>query len=104
MAIDSAAKRASSAGFLTLEEHVIPDGTLDQGDRQTMAWSYGGILAAALAAPIICAFELFSVLTDKINLHSVLKSTLDINSGMNDKLDLNKLLNENIDLKAELCP
>lgn len=46
MAIDSASKRASVLGFgfvaLTL---IIPDGTLDQGDRQTINDSYSGILA-----------------------------------------------------------
>ncbi len=41
MAIDTAAKRASVAGM------IIPDGTLDQGDRQTIAGMYRGILAAA---------------------------------------------------------
>ena len=43
MAIDSAAKRASIAGF------IIPDGTLAQADRQTIAGMYGGILAAAVS-------------------------------------------------------
>ena len=50
MAIDTAAKRASAAGFGTFEEHIIPDGTLDQGDRQTMAGCYSGILAAVIEA------------------------------------------------------
>ncbi len=44
MAIDTAAKRASVAGM------IIPDGTLDQGDRQTIAGFYGGILATAAVA------------------------------------------------------
>jgi len=46
MAIDTAAKRASASSdgmpFSTL---VIPDGTIDQGDRQTIGDRYGGILA-----------------------------------------------------------
>ena len=46
MAIDSAAKRASIAGF------IIPDGTLSQGDRQTIAGMYGGILAAAVSVAV----------------------------------------------------
>jgi hypothetical protein len=41
--IDSAAKRASVLGY------IIPDGTLDQGDRKTIAGFYGGILAGAIA-------------------------------------------------------
>ena len=43
MAIDTAAKRASVVHM------IIPDGTLGQADRQTVAWMYGGILAGALA-------------------------------------------------------
>lgn len=48
MAIDSASKRASAIGvgspFITA---IIPDGNLDQGDRQTMSSAYSGILAIA---------------------------------------------------------
>lgn len=39
MAIDTAGKRASVLGI------IIPDGTLDQGDRQTILDIYRGILA-----------------------------------------------------------
>ena len=46
MAIDTAAKRASVLGFafapLLL---VVPDGSIDQGDRQTIAHLYSGVLA-----------------------------------------------------------
>ncbi len=54
MAIDSAVKRASVAGF------IIPDGTLDQGDRQTIAGMYRGILATAA---VVSAFLAITVLT-----------------------------------------
>ena len=44
MAIDTAAKRAS------VMHMIIPDGSIDQADRQTITWMYGGILASALSA------------------------------------------------------
>ena len=51
MALDTAAKRASSLGFqLPFVKPVIPDGALDQGDRQTIANAYAGILAEGAAA------------------------------------------------------
>jgi hypothetical protein len=46
MAIDSRQKRASVAGI------VEPDGTIDQGDRQTITGIYRGILAAAAAEAV----------------------------------------------------
>ena len=46
MAIDTAAKRASALGFgLIASLFIIPDGTIDQGDRQTISNMYSGILA-----------------------------------------------------------
>ena len=48
MAIDSAAKRAS------VLDVFIPDGTVDQADRQTALEVYGGILASGLARGIMC--------------------------------------------------
>ena len=49
MAIDTAAKRASSTLFVvpSFAIGVIPDGTIDQGDRQAVVWMYSGILAEA---------------------------------------------------------
>ena len=45
MAIDTAAKRASALGVgLAFVLAVIPDGSIDQPDRQTIANSYGGVL------------------------------------------------------------
>ena len=49
MAIDSAAKRASAAAVSLEMPMVIPDGTIDQADRQTIAYMYGGIAASAPA-------------------------------------------------------
>jgi len=52
MAIDTARKRASVAGVgkIWRGRAIIPDGTIDQGDRQQIAWSYSGILAGAVTA------------------------------------------------------
>jgi hypothetical protein len=45
--LDTRSKRASSAAlFGLLFAPVLPDGTLDQGDRQHVAFSYSGVLAA----------------------------------------------------------
>lgn len=50
MAIDTAAKRASAMGFMQpWFKLVVPDGTVEQADRQTTGDLYGGILADVLA-------------------------------------------------------
>ena len=51
--LDSVSKRASSVQILipsTLAP-VIPDATIDQGDRQHIAFTYSGVLAAG-GAPV----------------------------------------------------
>ncbi len=51
MAVDTAAKRASAMGFLFPSLRlVIPDGTVGQEDRKTMADVYSGILSSAAVA------------------------------------------------------
>lgn len=48
MAIDTAQKRASALGVALVSTLlIIPGGGIDQSDRQTIAHSYGGILATA---------------------------------------------------------
>lgn len=49
MAIDSQRKRQSiaSVGFVGLQPTITPDGSFSQGDRQTIGYSYYGILAAS---------------------------------------------------------
>lgn len=65
MAIDTASKRASALGFgfvaLTL---VVPDGAIDQGDRQTVAHSYNGILATAAVAAADKTFGIRSIIQE----------------------------------------
>lgn len=55
MAIDSATKRASIAaiGLRPVGPSVIPTGGFDQADRQVIAYSYSGILAASPSPAII---------------------------------------------------
>jgi len=50
MAIDSEAKRASALSASTPDLLPIPDGTVDQGDRQTTIGMYRGILAGVAIA------------------------------------------------------
>ena len=49
MAVDTASKRGSAICMLCPWRAIppIPDGTIDQGDRQHAAWMYSGILAGA---------------------------------------------------------
>lgn len=44
MAVDTLSKRVSALN----KSLPIPDGTLDAGDRQHIAWSYSGILASPI--------------------------------------------------------
>lgn len=67
MAIDTAVKRASVLGVgLVFTLLVIPDSTIAQADRQTIANSYGGILASA---PVIdtedCFLAFQGAITDR---------------------------------------
>lgn len=49
MAIDTAAKRLSTSNLLTGITTLLPDSTIDQGDRQRLTLVYAGIEAAAEA-------------------------------------------------------
>lgn len=52
MALDSASKRSSAVnvGSPWRARLPFPDGTIDQGDRQAVAFMYSGILAGAAVA------------------------------------------------------
>lgn len=54
MAIDTASKRLSCLDYEEpwAEAMPIPDGTIDQGDRQHAIWSYSGILATGSVVPV----------------------------------------------------
>lgn len=47
MAIDTLSKRVSACVMFTPTPSIIPDGTLDQGDRQHAVFIYSGISANA---------------------------------------------------------
>jgi len=55
MAIDTNNKRLTATLFLvpSYARGMFPDGTINQGDRQGMAWYYSGILAGAPPTPSI---------------------------------------------------
>lgn len=57
--LDTRSKRASSVQILTpwVQAPPLPDGTLGQGDRQHIAWTYSGILAAGAATRLPTAFR-----------------------------------------------
>jgi len=56
MAIDTNNKRLTATLFLVpfYARGMFPDGTINQGDRQGMAWYYSGILAGILPSGGIC--------------------------------------------------
>lgn len=53
--LDTRSKRASSVQCLNMwiAAPPAPDGTINQGDRQHIAWTYSGILASGAAAAAI---------------------------------------------------
>lgn len=69
--LDTRSKRASSVGILLpfLFAPVLPDGTIDQGDRQHIAYSYSGIAATSQFVPdIILAATVTLRVADERNL------------------------------------
>jgi hypothetical protein len=52
MAVDTEAKRMSLLGFGGEDLLPIPDGSIDQADRQTLLGLYGGILAESAVVPV----------------------------------------------------
>lgn len=64
MPIDSVRKRKAAAWITgIIPPSIHPDGSFDQGDRQTIGWGYYGILAGASLAitPEGIAFNLYQV-------------------------------------------
>ena len=71
MAIDTAAKRSSAinVGSPWRSRLPFPDGTIDQGDRQAVAFVYSGILAVEFVPPptnIIAGLQ-FSAPRDRLD-------------------------------------
>ena len=60
MAIDTLAKRNSTLIIQGSAGLVVPDGTIDQGDRQSILKQFSGILADA-AVEVIQAIQTVSI-------------------------------------------
>ena len=60
MAIDTLAKRASVLNIASLQL-PIPDGTISQGDRQSLLRVYTGILAGVVAVAVKNAWNKLSI-------------------------------------------
>lgn len=68
MALDTAIKRASAAGFaLVAVTFVIPSGGVTAGDRQTISDMYSGILASQPVAGVPCNFDQTTILNKNID-------------------------------------
>lgn len=89
MAVDTAGKRASALGIgLVFTLLVIPDSTIAQPDRQTIAHSYSGILATA---PVIdtqdCFLSIISTISDEpLSIVSTIGDGLSVGSVVNDDI------------------
>jgi len=86
VAIDTAAKRASAIGVgLPFLRMVIPDGTIGQEDRQTIAFCYGGILASAGAAETIA---IVSTITQAVALALTINQAPSVTSAITQTLSV----------------
>jgi hypothetical protein len=76
--LDTRSKRASSVGILSLFVLAppLPDGTIDQGDRQHIAWSYSGILAGAPPSIDLLDVTLSDVTVNTVTLADAVTTTL----------------------------
>lgn len=72
MAVDTAAKRGSLMRWgRPYLYKLIPDGTIDQGDRQTLALYYGGILSdEPVIPPEPQAYIRYDAIVTPIKYHS----------------------------------
>ncbi len=95
MAIDTAIKRASIAGFaLVAITLVIPSGGVTAGDRQTISDMYSGILASPPAIGVPCNFDQTTLLSQNID-----NTTLLGNQPIGDTT----LLTDFFDSTTEIC-
>jgi hypothetical protein len=61
--MDTATKRASALGLgLVSLSLVVPNGSIDQGDRQTVSHLYSGILAEAVIVVPVLSFGVLSII------------------------------------------
>jgi hypothetical protein len=73
MAIDTAVKRFSIMGLASPSLRIVrPDGTIDQGDRQTYSDFYSGILADAPPVSEDCGVNLIGDIIEFTALNGVI--------------------------------
>lgn len=78
MAVDTLRKRASivAIGFMAAGPSVVADGSFDQGDRQTIGYSYAGVMEASVVpAGFVCVESAFIGTATASGVISVPKST-----------------------------
>ena len=77
MAIDTAQKRQSAAfGIIPFPTTLIPDGTIDQGDRQWVGWTYAGLVEAAAA---VTATRIWEAIHEKLEATSAVTNLTGLN-------------------------
>lgn len=103
MSIDSAAKRASACGFNSHLSYIIPDSTLDAGDRQTIADCYSGILAEAVTLLVVCFVNLKSVVQNQMNMLSLVQGAGNFKSSVQDDMNIHDVLKTDLNIKGEVC-
>jgi hypothetical protein len=74
MALDTAAKRASALGVVVATLLIIPDGTIAQGDRQTIGDCYSGILAAA---PVVVSPDCYTAVDSLVEPFNAVTGLID---------------------------
>lgn len=85
MAIDTAAKRASAIGVGQCWDcFIIPDGSVDQGDRQTLSGLYGGILATTVGE-FVRTIQLTGLYSTTVTLNGLYDKTVGL-SGLYSKI------------------
>lgn len=99
--MNTRSKRASSVQMLM--PFVIapppPDGTIDQGDRQHIAWSYSGILAIEVLY-LEQGFILYIVETSSVDLGVVQEESMDLSVVQEENVDLGVVQEESMDLNV----
>ena len=98
MAIDSAAKRASivAIGLCAIGPSVIPDGSFDQADRQTVGYGYYGILSR----PPGEAF--YETIRFQLNIQRKIEFTEDVNTGLHTGLGIERGISTRLTLLRKL--
>ncbi len=116
MAVDTRSKRASILGLCLIALTLpLSDGSVDQPDRQHVAFSYAGIAAGAVVAAPDCFIdevnlvsnapaESVSLLAENADSVCTITENIDvINAISTDPQDSVSTIAENVDSITELC-